>query len=100
MLSIRPSPIHGSGLFTDTFIPEGRLILVAGHQMTGTWVQHQPSQYINHHRTHNAVLYEVPGFLLVMASKAVPPNEEIVVNYDKPGWVQSVHIDGSKPWYV
>jgi hypothetical protein len=100
MLSIRPSPIDGSGLFTDSPIPEGKLITIAGYQKTGTWIQNHLSRYINHSRQHNAIVHELPGFLLVMASRDIQPNEEIVVNYDMPGWVQSVHIDGSKPWYV
>lgn len=91
MFTVRPSAIHGLGLFATQPIAEGQII---GH-LEGTFtsvdgphvlwldetrgmIVHNDLRYINHHDQPNAAYYDD---LTVCALRDIEPGEEITHNY-------------------
>ena len=88
---VKPSPIHGLGLFAAEFIPEGTVIgKLEGHMTEEDgpyvlWIEDERGlhvtndlRYINHADDANAVYYDD---LTVGALRDIQPDEEITHNY-------------------
>lgn len=86
------SPIHGKGLFANTFIPSGTLIgVVQGRAAVDDgdhvlWIDENKGfhvqcdlRYINHSNAPNAIFYDN---LEVAAIRDIRAGEEITHNYD------------------
>jgi SET domain-containing protein len=92
---VADSPIHGKGLFADTFIPAGEVIGTLTGEYTDQdgdyvlWIDnrqgflvHGELRYINHSDEPNAVYYDT---LEVCALRDIHPHEEITHNYGATG---------------
>jgi SET domain-containing protein len=91
MTEIRPSDIHGLGLFAQSFIAEGQVIgKLKGEHVTDDgphvlWLDEERGfrvendlRFINHSDTPNAAYYDD---LTVAALRDIHPGEEITHNY-------------------
>jgi len=95
-LKVTLSPIHGKGLFSQDFIPEGDLLgSIQGIRTSGNgsyvlWVdEYQPIRilckfkYINHSDEPNVVLYDT---LEICAIRDIHPGDEITHDYESGDW--------------
>ena len=92
MFHVRPSRIHGHGLFASTFIPADTVLgTLQGHRTADDgpyvlWLSETEGfhvtndlKYINHAAVPNAVYYDD---LTVAAIRDIEPGEEITHHYD------------------
>ncbi|QNN24801.1 SET domain-containing protein [Planctomycetales bacterium ZRK34] len=91
MFSVKPSPIHGHGLFATELIPAGTILGQLQGQWTAQdgpyvlWVDEQRGfevtcdlRYVNHHADPNAAYMDD---LTVVALRDITPGEEITHDY-------------------
>lgn len=89
-LEVRPSPIHGKGLFARAgFRPGEPIETGATARETGeggrAWEVTPEARYTNHHDAPNAKLTTSGGKLLMSAGRSIRPGEEVTVDYDEVG---------------
>jgi hypothetical protein len=98
---IRPSPIHGNGLFAIQDI-QPREIIECAIKMNGNnfTITHFFGMLINHsNKKDNMELIRLnDGHYYAISTKLIPKNTEITVNYDGPTIPPFIH--GSKSHYV
>ncbi len=95
-LRVATSPIHGKGLFAQSFIKEGEILgTIQGIRTNENgsyvlWVNEDypirilcKFKYINHSDDPNVVLYDT---LEVCAIRDIEPGEEITHNYESGDW--------------
>lgn len=86
MLRVRPSKIHGRGLFTDEYIPQDRrIILVADlkrHRAGKSWIT-KLGRLVNHKKNGNCILKRnIDDDTYVMyAKRDINAGEELTSDY-------------------
>ena len=97
---IKKSTIHGNGAFTSQPIKAkeiiGLSIIMNNEERT---ITQNFGRLLNHSKKNNAEFIKLnDGHYYVIATKAMPKNTEITVNYDGPD--MPIFIAGSNPHYI
>lgn len=88
-LRIKPSSIHGDGLFTEVLIPEGVVIGLSHVERYGfdnNLLRTPLGGFINHHPFPNLTLErdEVNSeYFYIMSSRRIEPGEELTLDYNE-----------------
>lgn len=88
MYQIRPSDIHGNGLFATINIPVGKKIDVAIY--INQWfipiITDHCGKWINHSSTPNTHLKRDENRLNIYATQSIQAGEELTIDYRKTPW--------------
>jgi len=99
--TLRPSPIHGIGVFATSWINTGDWVEKAIENKTGKLRYTPFGKHINHCSTNfNVSLKEKrKGEFWTYAIQLIRPNDEIFANYDKETEMFSDVVGPSEPFY-
>lgn len=76
-IDMKPSPIHGTGIFARTAFNEGDIVCFA--QVNGQ--RTQAGRFVNHDPHPNVIMVRMPDALVYMATRAIVTGEEILLDY-------------------
>ena len=83
-LTILNSPIHGLGLFSTTYIPEGTnlgITHIKDSRFENGFIRTPLGGFFNHSEDPNIKIIENGDYLEIVSIKAISANEEITAKY-------------------